>query len=1030
MATAMQQDPTRMQSIRRPMLAEIRRRYTAFAKQIKNTFLKQLQVTPVTQNGTTTYEYDEMFVTQMTQAIKAGITTLIDTAFIAKYSDMAYKHGVNRAYADGHKSTSAYSQKIKNPADYQAGNKDAFFAAVQTSTASANTHKTLLTKYTSYYANKGSQLGAAIENIILTGVNRKEAPSIIGNAVLAEIDKQAKNVITGSRDLLVEFHAEAQLDAYDTMGIKEVAAVAEWHTAGDNKVCPACAKNEGIRLPIAKARGMIPVHPNCFTKPNTQIFTDKGWKSISEIDVENDLFLSENPETGETDFIKATKKIEYDYNGNAIEFKGRRFQLTVTANHQMYCVRRFDMSFHFIDAAKIADENLVQGYYLPTRMHRFKSQSTKTVFVGSYEIDIKLYAQCVAVWLLDNTLNRIKTNNTNNTSIPFSDTYFAAHLRQIDNGNNTFVPDVIKYADVSIVYEFLRNLELTNESKTEIYYLATSRRLMSDLCFLILRCGGSPSVSRQFIDRSIQINSICYRISRLHHVAVNSQSLTRAITQHTGKVYCVELEKWHTIYVMENGFCTWTGNCRCTWVTPEIAKRLTKTEQIKRTKESIIDTAKRLDDNVRIHANNLKQAKAELKERFEQDKTEAEAIGIDVEMILDADSDYKKLRNKVRIEEASELRAAALAADYKDSIITGQASRMLKRIDTEITEYKHKYADIAQRKHILYEKYVVDMYKEARSYISQIEEAGIDLDKYLAEIVPKRKKYQKILESGDFNRHTINKLPDVQDYINTVRKAANKVDHLSHLFNDLVNIDVAYDSNIRIDFDHVKYSHKTLNSRLVDKYWAKKETVEKGVRPVQTYSNIKTYSGIVSLDRDAKDEYALQELHKASTEGKLTEQQKNDLKKYSKTYKNPKTGKNVTVSGKQMLEDLATLQEIAEPTKVPLILYRRVHDFNHFDNHKVGEKFVWLGIVSTFATETAFNEPKHKEAFGECIIEIHVPVGSYIIPIGNKGTTWHSLDEIALPARTQIKVLRYSRSSSPPKMIVEVIPKEPVKFRD
>jgi hypothetical protein len=34
--------------------------------------------------------------------------------------------------------------------------------------------------------------------------------------------------------------------------------------------------------------------------------------------------------------------------------------------------------------------------------------------------------------------------------------------------------------------------------------------------------------------------------------------------QYDDKVYCVELPKWHTLYVRRNGKCTWSGNCRST----------------------------------------------------------------------------------------------------------------------------------------------------------------------------------------------------------------------------------------------------------------------------------------------------------------------------------------------------------------------------------------------------------------------------------------------------------------------------------
>ena len=39
--------------------------------------------------------------------------------------------------------------------------------------------------------------------------------------------------------------------------------MAEWMTAGDQRVCARCQANEGHRFTIEQARNMIPLHPQC-----------------------------------------------------------------------------------------------------------------------------------------------------------------------------------------------------------------------------------------------------------------------------------------------------------------------------------------------------------------------------------------------------------------------------------------------------------------------------------------------------------------------------------------------------------------------------------------------------------------------------------------------------------------------------------------------------------------------------------------------------------------------------------------------
>lgn len=61
----------------------------------------------------------------------------------------------------------------------------------------------------------------------------------------------------------ISAHAEASLNAYEEAGVQGVQTEAEWLTAGDSRVCPDCRRMEGRVFEISKARGMIPLHPQC-----------------------------------------------------------------------------------------------------------------------------------------------------------------------------------------------------------------------------------------------------------------------------------------------------------------------------------------------------------------------------------------------------------------------------------------------------------------------------------------------------------------------------------------------------------------------------------------------------------------------------------------------------------------------------------------------------------------------------------------------------------------------------------------------
>jgi hypothetical protein len=95
-----------------PLCSKGRRRFVAFAKQVKGVLSQQLQAVHVKRSGSTVYEYDDLVVTQIVQSIKAGTASIIDPTFAAKYANLAYNHGLNRAYTDGHKSKSRQINKL------------------------------------------------------------------------------------------------------------------------------------------------------------------------------------------------------------------------------------------------------------------------------------------------------------------------------------------------------------------------------------------------------------------------------------------------------------------------------------------------------------------------------------------------------------------------------------------------------------------------------------------------------------------------------------------------------------------------------------------------------------------------------------------------------------------------------------------------------------------------------------------------------------------------------------------------------
>jgi len=69
--------------------------------------------------------------------------------------------------------------------------------------------------------------------------------------------------LTIARTEIIRAHAEGQLDTFEKLKVEKLGVMAEWSTAGDDRVCGLCSDLEGVVITVREARGIIPRHPNC-----------------------------------------------------------------------------------------------------------------------------------------------------------------------------------------------------------------------------------------------------------------------------------------------------------------------------------------------------------------------------------------------------------------------------------------------------------------------------------------------------------------------------------------------------------------------------------------------------------------------------------------------------------------------------------------------------------------------------------------------------------------------------------------------
>lgn len=105
-----------------------------------------------------------------------------------------------------------------------------------------------------------------ISRVLVEGFSQGWNPRRMASEINGRVDAVGlTRARTLARTETIRAHNEAALRRYgEVLGPDaEVTARVEWLTAGDNRVCPICQGLEGVVMGLERARGMIPIHPNC-----------------------------------------------------------------------------------------------------------------------------------------------------------------------------------------------------------------------------------------------------------------------------------------------------------------------------------------------------------------------------------------------------------------------------------------------------------------------------------------------------------------------------------------------------------------------------------------------------------------------------------------------------------------------------------------------------------------------------------------------------------------------------------------------
>ena len=132
-------------------------------------------------------------------------------------------------------------------------------------------------------------------------------------------------------------------------------------------------------------------------KPDVLVLTENGWKTLESVK-EGDNVLTLNVETNQIEIQPIKRKIEYDFDGNLINIKGRHIDDEVTPNHGFPLYDRNHKFKFFKTANELMNEDNLSHYYIPISLRSLsKGVYIDKRFINIEEIPYKGKVMCIEV---------------------------------------------------------------------------------------------------------------------------------------------------------------------------------------------------------------------------------------------------------------------------------------------------------------------------------------------------------------------------------------------------------------------------------------------------------------------------------------------------------------------------------------------------------------------------------------------------------------------------------------------------------
>lgn len=275
MPNQLKRDPTRTTLLRRKCMADMTRRFKKVSRAIQKlvveedvfglitsqpmVFAQTQQAWRFRSNANKVRAYRKWLQQQIDANILSPVDGVSGKPWLAPYVESSYKKGALRAYTDTH------AQALAKSVDFYEGGKEEFLRSAFGAPEALGKIELLYTRAFDELKGVTDAMSQQMSRILAGGLAQGKGPKAIARDLrknVSNITKTRANVI--ARTEIIRAHAEGQLDSFERLGVKELGLMAEWSTAGDDRVCEECAGlGAGGPYTVKEARDMLPAHPNC-----------------------------------------------------------------------------------------------------------------------------------------------------------------------------------------------------------------------------------------------------------------------------------------------------------------------------------------------------------------------------------------------------------------------------------------------------------------------------------------------------------------------------------------------------------------------------------------------------------------------------------------------------------------------------------------------------------------------------------------------------------------------------------------------